>query len=43
MGRGRKGAINQSTKKLVIGRHHKIAMFLDSHTKSDEKKRNDST
>ena len=38
MGRGRKGMINQSTKKLVPRRHHNIAMFLGNPDKSDETK-----
>ena len=40
MGRGRKGIINQSTKKLVPRRHNKIAMFLGNPDKSDEKQIN---
>ena len=40
MGRGRKGIINQSIKKLVPRRHHNIAMFLGIPDKSDEKKIN---
>ena len=38
MGRGRKGIINQSIKKLVKRRHHNIAMFLGLPDKSDETK-----
>ena len=37
MGRGRKGIINQSTKKLVPRRHN-IAMILGKPDKSDETK-----
>ena len=40
MGRGRKGIINQSIKKLVPRRHHNIAMFLGLPDKSDETKIN---
>ena len=40
MGRGRKGIINQSTKKLVPRRHHNIAMVLGLPNKSDEIKIN---
>ena len=38
MGRGRKGIINQSTKKLVPRRHQNIAMILGRPDKSDETK-----
>ena len=38
MGRGRKGIINQSTKKLVPRRHQNIAMILGHPDKSDETK-----
>ena len=38
MGRGRKGIINQSTKKLVPRRHQNIAMILGLPNKSDETK-----
>ena len=38
MGRGRKGIINQSTKKLVPRRHQNIAMILSPPDKSDETK-----
>ena len=40
MGRGRKGIINQSIKKLVPSRHHNIAKFLGLPDKSDETKIN---
>ena len=40
MGRGRKGIINQSIKKLVPRRHHNIAKFLGLSDKSDETKIN---
>ena len=40
MGRGRKGIINQSIKKLVPSRHHNIAKFLGCPDKSDETKIN---
>ena len=39
MGRGRKGIINQTTKKLVPRRRHNIAMFLGRPDKSDETKK----
>ena len=40
MGRGRKGIINQSIKKLVPRRHQNIAMILGRPDKSDETKIN---
>ena len=36
MGRGRKGIINQGTKKLAPNRRHDIAKFLGPRVKSDE-------
>ena len=38
MGRGRKGMLNQSTKKLNPKRHNQIAMFVGLPDRSDEKK-----
>ena len=40
MGRGRKGIINQSIKKLAPSRHHNIAKFFGLPDKSDETKLN---
>ena len=39
MGRGRKGIINQSMKKLVPRRDHNIAKFLDLPDKSRMKQK----
>ena len=36
MGRGRKGIINQGTKRLAANRKHDIAKFLGPRVKSDE-------
>ena len=40
MGRGRKGVVNQSTKKMIPGRHCNIAMILGPPEKRTETKIN---